>query len=93
MRIHCPYCGARSYEEFAYIGDARPQRPDASAPDSEQAFADYVYLRDNPCGALRELWFHAQGCHAWLVVERDTASHEILQVQPAGATSARSAGR
>jgi sarcosine oxidase subunit delta len=39
-----------------------------------------VYLRDNPAGLHRELWFHAAGCHSWLVVERDTRNHEIRSV-------------
>jgi sarcosine oxidase subunit delta len=59
-------------------GDAAPRRPQADAPDA--AFHDYVYLRDNPAGPCRELWFHAAGCHSWLVVERDTRTHEIRSV-------------
>jgi sarcosine oxidase subunit delta len=35
------------------------------------------------CGAHSELWYHAAGCHAWLVVTRDLRSHEILAVQAA----------
>ena len=42
---------------------------------------DYVYLRDNPRGPLRELWYHAAGCHSWLVVTRDTLTHEISRVE------------
>jgi sarcosine oxidase subunit delta len=59
-------------------GDAALRRPQADAPDA--AFHDYVYLRDNPAGPYRELWFHAAGCHSWLVVERDTRTHEIRSV-------------
>jgi sarcosine oxidase subunit delta len=59
-------------------GDAAPRRPQADEPDA--AFHDYVYLRDNPAGPCRELWFHAAGCHSWLVVERDTRTHEIRSV-------------
>ena len=47
---------------------------------------DYVYLRDNPMGAHRELWYHAAGCHAWLVVTRDTRSHAISSVEAAEGT-------
>ena len=43
----------------------------------ESAFTDYVYLRDNPAGSFREYWYHAQGCRRWLIVERDTRTHEI----------------
>ena len=80
MRIPCPFCGDRDASEFVYRGDAKPVRP----TDSE-AFFDYVYLRDNPAGRLNEHWYHAQGCRNWLVVERDTVSHEIF-----GAALARS---
>ena len=45
-----------------------------------QAFHDYVYLRDNPAGPHRELWYHGSGCRAWLVVTRDTRTHAILAV-------------
>jgi sarcosine oxidase subunit delta len=78
MRIPCPHCGPRGHDEFVHHGDAAPRRPQDDAPDA--AFHDYVYLRDNPAGPYRELWFHAAGCHSWLVVERDTRTHEIRSV-------------
>ncbi len=52
----------------------------------EGAFFDYVYIRDNPAGPMRELWYHAQGCRNWIVVTRDTRTHEIF-----GAVLARDA--
>jgi sarcosine oxidase subunit delta len=78
MRLHCPYCGERDVSEFSYRGDATLTRPDASAADAMDAFTAYVYLRDNPAGPHREHWYHGAGCHSWLVVERDTRTHEIL---------------
>ena len=71
MRITCPHCGARDAQEFSYLGAADLQRPEGMAA-SEAAMADYVYQRDNPAGVHRELWYHGAGCHAWLVVTRDT---------------------
>ena len=79
MRIPCPHCGSRDAQEFVYRGDAAPVRPPAGA--SENAFTDYVYLRDNPIGPLREYWYHAQGCRRWLIVERDTRTHEISDAE------------
>ncbi len=76
MRITCPHCGARDAQEFSYLGAAGPQRPDGMAA-TEAAMFEYVYLRDNPAGLHRELWYHAAGCHAWLDVTRDTRTHEI----------------
>ncbi len=78
MRIPCPYCGDRDASEFAYLGDASLKRPDPSSPDAARAFRDYVYLRDNPAGPHRELWHHVSGCRSWLIVTRDTRTHEIL---------------
>ena len=83
MRIPCPYCGARDVREFAYHGDATLERPDPGAPDALERFTAYVYLRNNPSGPHRELWYHAAGCHAWLAVTRNTYTHEITAVQPA----------
>lgn len=83
MRIHCPYCGERSSQEFIYRGDAAPARPLVDI-GGEGGFADYVYARDNVAGPMAEHWYHAQGCRQWLRVTRDTVSHEILDVALAG---------
>ncbi len=86
MRITCPYCGERDYQEFSYLGAASlKNRPDSSAADARETFFDYVYLRDNPAGPLREHWYHGQGCRGWIVVERDTRTHAM----PAADTGAR----
>jgi sarcosine oxidase subunit delta len=90
MRIACPYCGSREILEFVVLGDASLQRPDPAADDASQAFHDYVYLRRNPAGESRELWYHASGCRRWLVVIRDTLTHEILAVSYASADGVRS---
>jgi sarcosine oxidase subunit delta len=83
MRISCPYCGNRDAREFSYLGDATLTRPDPAAPDARKAFTAYVYLRDNPAGRHRELWYHGFGCQAWLVVTRDTRTHEVHAVEAA----------
>ncbi|KPH79553.1 sarcosine oxidase subunit delta [Bosea vaviloviae] len=90
MRITCPYCGARDAQEFGYLGDANPQRPDGMDA-TEAAMHDYVHLRDNPAGRHRELWYHGAGCHAWLVVTRDTRTHAIEAVEVARKTKAGAA--
>ena len=82
MRIPCPHCGPRDVQEFAYGGDARPRRPDG-LDTTEAAMFDYVYMRDNPRGSHDEFWYHASGCHAWLVVRRDTLTHSIEAAVPA----------
>jgi len=55
-------------------------------------FLDYGYLRDNPAGPHRELWYHEQGDRSWLVVTRDTRTHEITGVELAR-DAARERGR
>ena len=81
MRIACPFCGPRDSEEFVTIGSTAIVRPDPAAADAARAFHDFVYLRDNPAGAHDEHWYHATGCRRWLVVTRDTISHEIMAVR------------
>ncbi len=78
MRIPCPHCGERGVDEFSYGGDASRRRPGSTemGPD----WMDYVYLRDNPAGLHRELWYHGASCRAWLIVERDTRTHAIGKV-------------
>ncbi len=83
MLIPCPWCGPRSQLEFTYGGDATLRRPAADAP--EAAWAEYVYLRENPCGPHDELWYHGAGCRSWLRVRRDTRTHEILASSPVSA--------
>ena len=59
------------------MGDAGVTRPDPASGDAQREFVDYVYLRDNPAGQMREYWYHGAGCRAWLVVTRDTRTHKI----------------
>ena len=79
MRLDCPLCGARDIREFYCKGAALAL--DRPAPDAgEAAWNDYLHNRDNPAGPARELWYHAQGCGAWLVVTRCTVSHAVEAV-------------
>ncbi|MFQ6549747.1 sarcosine oxidase subunit delta [Aestuariibius sp. 2305UL40-4] len=80
MRLTCPLCGERDRREFYYEGMAL-ERPEGDDPAAWEA---YVHLRENPAGRVRDLWYHEAGCGAWLVVERDTVSHEITGVELAG---------
>jgi heterotetrameric sarcosine oxidase delta subunit len=80
--IPCPHCGPRNHDEFAYAGDAglTPPAPDAPLAD----WSAYIYIRDNPRSAHRELWRHSYGCGAYLVVERDTRTHAVISAAFAG---------
>lgn len=81
MRIECPFCGERDVSEFAYLGDAGVHRPPPGTESLADRSYEAVYLRDNPAGPHRELWYHAGGCLSWLRVTRNTRTHEILAVQ------------
>lgn len=88
MRIQCPFCGDRDVSEFHCLGSVASARPDPSASDAVDRFVDYVYLRDNPAGPDEELWYHGFGCRAWLVVARNTLTHEINRVRAAADVAA-----
>ena len=82
MIIEHPLLGLRDSQEFVYLGDASLlDRPDWQAGNAEDVFFDYQYIRDNPAGTHRELWYHEMGDRSWLIVTRDTVSHEILKVE------------
>ena len=79
--INCPFCGPRDHSEFGYGGDASIEYPPLDAPMDE--WHDAIYLRENIRGMQSETWHHVNGCRMWLVVERDTMTHEIRSVRPA----------
>lgn len=82
MLIPHPLLGLRDAQEFTYLGDAALiDRPDGLGADAADCFLDYGYLRDNPPGEHRELWFHEQGDRSWLVVTRNITTHEITRVE------------
>ena len=84
MIIDHPILGPRDAQEFTYLGDASLiHRPDWDDKNAAQNFYEYQYLRENPAGEHRELWFHEQGDRSWLVVTRNTTTHEILKVEMA----------
>ena len=81
MIINHPLLGPRDSSEFVYLGDAcLINRPDWQADTALEQFIDYGHNRDNPAGLHRELWYHEQGDRSWLVVTRNTVTHEITQV-------------
>ena len=80
MRITCPLCGPRDRREFYYMGaEDYLDRPAADAPLAE--WDNHLHLRENPAGLTRDLWYHETGCSAWLMVTRNTVTHEILKTE------------
>ena len=81
MIINHPHLGPRDAAEFTVLGDASLlERPDWQADDADDAFYSYLYLRDNPAGLHRELWFHEHGDQSWLIVTRNTVTHAVVEV-------------
>lgn len=80
MRIACPSCGPRDEIEFTWGGPADLARPDP-ATCSDEAWTDYLFMRDNPRGVQRERWCHTYGCGQWFQVERDTVTHRVVAVR------------
>ena len=87
LRIDCPFCGERDHSEFAYGGDASVEYPGLDAP--VEVWLEAVFQRDNIDGVQFESWQHLHGCRLWIIVERDTCTHEILSVRPADDAIAR----
>ena len=77
MRLTCPICGERDRREFYYQGAATIlDRPDPEA--GIETWDYYLHNRDNPAGETRDLWYHDAGCSSWIVVTRNTVTHEVL---------------
>lgn len=77
MHLPCPLCGSRDRREFYYYGSddyLHHPRPE----DGIEALENQLFLRDNPAGVTRDLWYHEQGCTSWLLVTRNTVTHEVL---------------
>ena len=80
MLIPCPHCGLRPSEEFTPKGLAEAPRPALGGDDrpEDAAWQDYLHLRDNPAGTVNEYFQHTLGCRSWLVVQRNTLTHEVM---------------
>jgi sarcosine oxidase subunit delta len=87
LRIPCPFCGPRDHAEFDYEGDATVEYPPLDG--SQAAWFEAVFLRENPRGPHSEYWRHSQGCGSYLIVDRDTLTHEIAGARLAHAGMAQ----
>ena len=61
LLIPCPWCGERDETEFRYGGEAHGSRINPDDVD-DAAWADYLYMRNNPKGIFAERWVHQAGC-------------------------------
>jgi heterotetrameric sarcosine oxidase delta subunit len=84
LLIPCPWCGTRDETEFRYGGQAGVSYPPDPSSLSDEAWADYLFMRDNPQGDFGERWMHTAGCRRWFNVVRDTSSNRIRSVYRIG---------
>ena len=84
LLIPCPWCGPRDDIEFGYGGRAHVAYPADPGALSDEEWADYLFMRDNPKGDLAERWFHAAGCRRWFNAVRSTATYEIRETYAIG---------
>lgn len=80
QRIPCPWCGQREETEFRYGGQAHVDYPNEPSELSDEDWAGFVFVRENPRGPFTERWVHSSGCRRWFNVVRDTRNSEILDV-------------
>jgi len=79
--IPCPWCGPREETEFHPGGAAVPYPADPAAL-SDEAWAEFVFVRPNPKGPATEWWSHAAGCRRWFTAVRDTRTHRFVTEGP-----------
>ena len=77
----CPFCGPRDEREFHFMAEAGKTRPDTRQPMSDAEWATYLYARQNPKGASREVWMHMT-CREIFIMERHTVSMEVMDTIP-----------
>jgi heterotetrameric sarcosine oxidase delta subunit len=84
LLIPCPWCGPRDAVEFRYGGQADLAYPADPEAKTDEEWAAFLFLRDNPRGPFRERWVHTAGCRRWFNAVRDTSNDRILSVYRIG---------
>ena len=78
LLLDCPNCGPRNVSEFRHGGEVNP-RPKEPGAVSDEAWADYLFMRKNTLGVQTEWWYHRAGCGRWFLAERHTLTNEVLR--------------
>ena len=79
MLLSCPWCGPRELEEFRFRSVAA-DGGEATMRLGTPAYAA-VYERTNVPESSTEYWQHDRGCRAWLVVQRNPSTADVLTVR------------
>jgi sarcosine oxidase subunit delta len=77
LLISCPWCGPRAEMEFGFGGEADVAYPPDQDALSDDEWAEFLYVRNNPRGPSVERWVHSVGCRRWFTAVRDTVSNEF----------------
>ncbi len=77
--MNCPLNGPRNASEFICAGEVSISPDPNTSSDAE--WADYVFLRENKAGVVREWWMHVPTSY-WFIAERDTRTNEIKRTYP-----------
>jgi sarcosine oxidase subunit delta len=89
LLVPCPWCGPRPENEFRYGGQAHVARPPDPAAVDDAAWAEYLFVRDNPRGRHAERWRHVHGCGRFFNAVRDTVTDRfVASYKPAEAPPA-----
>jgi sarcosine oxidase, subunit delta len=86
LLLDCPNCGPRNAAEFRHGGEAHA-RPAPTDDISEDAWTDFLYMKDNVSGMQIEWWYHRAGCGLWFLAERHNYTNEVVRTwlwQPQG---------
>ena len=85
LMFSCPCCGMDVDEtDLQAGGEAHLKR---HGPEScDEAFEEYLFLRENPQGVHFERWRHAYGCGKWFIAARCTRSLQVFGTYSAQTT-------
>ncbi len=76
FQIECPNCGPRGVWEFHFSGPAGGERPPQTA--DAKTWTNFIYNKSNVRGVQTEWWYHRSACKLWFLVERNTATNQVL---------------
>ena len=79
--IDCPFCGRRDEREFSHGGPDFGPRPEDAGTLGDREWVRQLTVPPNPLGEVREWWWHERGCGGWVLVVRNTETHEIVAVE------------
>ena len=67
--IDCPNIGPRNASEFRFRGEFVERPPNPEDPTSDDAWTDFLYMRENKLGVQKEWWYHRPS-GTWFIAER-----------------------